>query len=484
MKNRSFLEIVLTTLFMFLLPCFVRGFDRESVDSFDHFPPRSPAGPALNAKQEPSFVAPVEQALAILNCVHSEEVTIETYFNWTFKDTLEQRGFTCVGDEPFSTASQGANLLPICDVSFFCPWTTPVCLDVEAECALCDEPRTRVVGTYLQDSNEKKAVQFFCIFEKIFNPNGQPAQDPFIFMIERPWRQGDHRGTTSDVEAFLESVHVLDGLITPPMRVDSQKLNDRVVGGENKRFVGQEVEFLIGLGRDRTGLTEEEETRHRSIMAQRGCPEAQFNYALSCEHGLGQKAEQYLKLAADQGHIWAQCQLGNLYSQIFYFPANPSKAALYYTLAANQGLAQAQCNLGRLHSEGRGVIKSYEKALYYYNLAAHQGNVTALYNIGALYKDGRGVESNNEEALRYYKRAADQGLREAQYHLGAFYVRVRNYEEGIRYYYRAVAQGSSSALYELGMLYVNGVGVPQNRERGLAYLRQASRSNRSPSHPY
>ena len=90
-------------------------------------------------------------------------------------------------------------------------------------------------------------------------------------------------------------------------------------------------------------------------------------------------------------------------------PKDYEKAVKYYRLAAEQGHAGAQCNLGFCYDEGQGVTQSYTEAVKYYRLAAEQGHATAQCNLGLCYEKGQGVTLSKEEAIKWYKKAAQQG---------------------------------------------------------------------------
>ena len=82
---------------------------------------------------------------------------------------------------------------------------------------------------------------------------------------------------------------------------------------------------------------------------------------------------------------WAQCQLGlNYRGGIDGFPQCYELAFHWISLAANQGYIEAQSNLGLMYHEGEGVTQSYEKAAEQYTLAAEGGNATARCNLGLM----------------------------------------------------------------------------------------------------
>jgi TPR repeat protein len=89
-------------------------------------------------------------------------------------------------------------------------------------------------------------------------------------------------------------------------------------------------------------------------------------------------------------------------------------------LAAKQGYVEAQLNLGVMYGEGRGVAKNDIEAEKWYRLVAEQRVADAQYNLGVMYAKGRGIEKNDAEALRWVKSAAKLGQKEAQAFLRDF----------------------------------------------------------------
>ena len=67
------------------------------------------------------------------------------------------------------------------------------------------------------------------------------------------------------------------------------------------------------------------------------------------------------------------------------------EAVKWYRLAAEQGHVDAQYNLGWMYDKGRGVTQDYKEAMKWFRLAAEQGDEVAQYNLGFMYANERGV---------------------------------------------------------------------------------------------
>ena len=70
-------------------------------------------------------------------------------------------------------------------------------------------------------------------------------------------------------------------------------------------------------------------------------------------------------------------------------PQDDKEAFKWYRLAAKQGQVEAQYNLGAMYFKGQGVPQDYKEALKWYRLAAAQGYAKAQYNLGLVFRRTR-----------------------------------------------------------------------------------------------
>jgi uncharacterized protein len=94
-------------------------------------------------------------------------------------------------------------------------------------------------------------------------------------------------------------------------------------------------------------------------------------------------------------------------------PENDVEAVKWYRLAAEQGNVIAQYNLGNMYREGKGTLQNYAKALKLYRLAAEQGVVDAQFNLGLMYGKGEGAPQSINKAYAWMSIAASQGAEDA-----------------------------------------------------------------------
>jgi uncharacterized protein len=170
--------------------------------------------------------------------------------------------------------------------------------------------------------------------------------------------------------------------------------------------------------------------------------------------------------AAEQGDGKAQTILGMIYDGTLYsngerIEQNYAEAVRWYLLAAEQGGVFAQAQLGLFFHHGLGVAQDYAEAVRWYRAAAAQGNADAQFGLGIMSYKGLGAAPNFGEALRWYRLAALGGNGKAQNNLGRMY----DYGEGvIQNYVRAHMWYNISAANGAGEIAIN------NRNRVAALM--------------
>jgi hypothetical protein len=75
-------------------------------------------------------------------------------------------------------------------------------------------------------------------------------------------------------------------------------------------------------------------------------------------------------------------------------------------MAADQGIVSAQANIGAMYANGEGVPKDDTEAAKWFRKAADQGHAKAQYNLGVMYYRGEGVLKNCIEAYIWLNLAA------------------------------------------------------------------------------
>lgn len=190
------------------------------------------------------------------------------------------------------------------------------------------------------------------------------------------------------------------------------------------------------------------------------------------------EAFRLFTLAATQGHVVAQCQLGICYDNGYGVTKNVTEAVKWYRLAAERGNSDAQNSLGLCYKNGSGVEVNLAESLKWLRMSAMQGNLYGQYNYGQAYYYGRGVAINYTESAKWIKLSAEQGVAEAQNNLGVMYKNGKgvpfDMAEALKWYRKAADQGHIPAKYNLGVCYENGRGVTPNLQEAIKYYEQAA----------
>jgi len=150
------------------------------------------------------------------------------------------------------------------------------------------------------------------------------------------------------------------------------------------------------------------------LAAEQGNMEAEFNlgycytYNSSCgiEDGpnFAEGAKWFLK-AAQQGFAPAQSALGFCYSLGIGVPASGAKSKMWLKKAAEQGDTDAQVR------QGMGLLeaKKYVEAIGIFKIAAEKGDSRAEYQLASCYREGNGVEKDSAKAIEWYQKSAKHG---------------------------------------------------------------------------
>ena len=165
--------------------------------------------------------------------------------------------------------------------------------------------------------------------------------------------------------------------------------------------------------------TTPEEAALIANSAERGSAGAQVLLAVIYKDGAAaypqndKLAAYWFERAAEQGNVYAQQMMGDLYALGKGVPQNLKVAADWREKAANRGNVQAQLQLGKMYLAGEGVVKDLVKAEYWLNRAAVEGNSEAQYLLAKMYHAGEGVVKNRAAADNLLAKSAAQGYEDA-----------------------------------------------------------------------
>jgi len=156
-----------------------------------------------------------------------------------------------------------------------------------------------------------------------------------------------------------------------------------------------------------------------------------------------------------------------------YTIKNYNAAFKTFEALAENGHVPSQRILGWMYLSGRGVAKDRALATKWATLAAESGDAEAQYIVGHIY--GSGEDKRPEEARKWYEKSAEQDFVPAFGKLASYYHhQVKEMEQAVKWYRKAALLGDASAQIMLGGMLIDGIGVKESPELGLAWLRRAA----------
>jgi uncharacterized protein len=211
-----------------------------------------------------------------------------------------------------------------------------------------------------------------------------------------------------------------------------------------------------------------DETRQKEILAfaakemealaVRGDPWAQNSFGCMCKEGKGvaqdcRKAIDYWLMSHAQGNSWAQSNLAEAFAD-WVDNRDLEKALQFSRLGADQGHPKSLHDLGRFYYSGIGVKQDIKQAMEWYHKAMNAGSVTAMCVLGQMYLvDGKWQDV--DKAFELFLKAAEHGHEDAQHRLATCY------EFGLgcsidrskaAYWYEKAANKNAQAMFNLGGL--------------------------------
>ena len=138
----------------------------------------------------------------------------------------------------------------------------------------------------------------------------------------------------------------------------------------------------------------------------------------------------------------------------------------------------AQLLLGRLHVYSNNAEK-HNIGFQLVKKAANQDYALACSDLGDFYKYGLGCQIDYRKAKRWYKKAHDLGDAKGAYGVGYMFYKGlgdinQNYSRAVRWFEKTT---HPMAKHWLGVSYYFGYGVTQNKEKGMALLKNNTIKN-------
>ena len=175
-----------------------------------------------------------------------------------------------------------------------------------------------------------------------------------------------------------------------------------------------------------------------------------------------------LKKKVDSGDMHYANSLGYAYEFGIGTSLNIKEAMKYYEMAAKQNNAIGMTNLADLYIQENKLKKA--KPLLVKAAEKEYGYAQYLLAMNFFYYK----HENNKEALHWLERAAGNDEPHALYQLGLYYAEKADLAKSIQYYQRAAELNSGDALLELYYIYGEGIGVEQDDDKALFFLKKVA----------
>lgn len=180
-------------------------------------------------------------------------------------------------------------------------------------------------------------------------------------------------------------------------------------------------------------------------------------------------AYELLEKSAALGNMFAENQLGLIYSKGDGIPRDDYAAIRFYRKSAEKGNPNAMVNLANRYSYGMGLLEDEVKAAALIRMAADRGNVEAQYDMYNRCWTGCGVECDEVTALMWCRIAADKWYAPAERALALCYVNgdgvCKSEDEAFKWMKRAAEHGDLASSLDLSIWYSRGIGTEKNPGR-------------------
>lgn len=193
---------------------------------------------------------------------------------------------------------------------------------------------------------------------------------------------------------------------------------------------------------------------------------------------------------AEAGDPKAQNTLGTWFYQGKNVDKNYEKALKWWAKSADQGNPYAIGNMAMCYQLGDGINKDSIMAAKLYKSAIKKGNLELIKQheklaekkentfsnmlMYDLYNTGTGVKHDASRAAYYLEHLAEMGNTDQQYRLALYYLNNNQANKAVKWFKQAAQNGSIGATYYYGFLQHQGMGITQNKEKGISLMKKAN----------
>ena len=189
------------------------------------------------------------------------------------------------------------------------------------------------------------------------------------------------------------------------------------------------------------------------------------------------KAVKILALAADNKHLKACMELGNIFTNITY---QPYEAFKYFQIAALQDNKVAQYQIANHLELGKGTDKNIPEAIKWYTESAQAQYAPAQHKLANLLIADKSDISNINKAIEWYKQAVAKRYYASYFELAKVYLNedIKTKIVTDDYIFALIKTAAENditkAYYPLAQLYSSGRGTKKDDQEAFRYYKKAA----------
>ncbi|MBO5613369.1 MAG: SEL1-like repeat protein [Prevotella sp.] len=194
---------------------------------------------------------------------------------------------------------------------------------------------------------------------------------------------------------------------------------------------------------------------------------------------------------AEKGDALAQNTLGTWYYTGKYVKKNYDEALKWWAKSAKQENTDAIANMAMCYQLGRGIKRDSIMAVKLYKASVQKGNKFIIPQHESIanktgdtfssrmlyefYMNGIGVKQDKAKAIHYLEKVAKKGDTDSQFRLALYYLNNKQADVAAEWFKKASDGGVVGASYYYGLLLHEGVGIKQDKAKGIILMEQAAK---------
>ena len=214
-------------------------------------------------------------------------------------------------------------------------------------------------------------------------------------------------------------------------------------------------------------------------------PSDNLEYRIGCMYldGKGvekdeESAEEYLRMAADAGNMYAKNKLAMLYLKRDDISKIPDIIDTLKAVVEKTENIWSMYALGNIYLSEKYNHQDVEQAIEWYKRAEQDGNEFISYKLGKIFLNEQSDYYNVSYAIEHMEKAYKEGNMMAAYQLGKIYsdehLECYNLEKAIRFYKISAENDNALSAYQLGKIFLNENNGKKNIREAVHYLKMAA----------